>query len=87
MGRYRVQLASSASRELQKLPAKVVRRVFPELEALASNPRPQGCKKLQGGANEWRIRVGDYRIVYAIDDAEKIIDVARIAHRREVYKS
>ncbi len=48
-------------------------------------PRPGGCKKLKGGDNEWRIRVGDYRIVYEIDDTAKTVDVTPIAHRREVY--
>ena len=53
--------------------------------ALAETPRPRGCKKLQGGEKEYRIRVGDYRIVYMIDDRAKAVDITRIAHRREVY--
>jgi mRNA interferase RelE/StbE len=61
---YRVSLATSAGKELGNLPGSVVRRIVPRLEALAATPRPPGCKKLRGGANEWRIRVGDYRIVY-----------------------
>ena len=69
------------------LPSKVVARIMPRLEHLAGAPRPPGCKKLKGGDNEWRIRVGDYRIVYEVDDAAKTVDVlTRIAHRREVYK-
>jgi mRNA interferase RelE/StbE len=60
-------------------------RIMPRLERLAGAPRPPGCKKLRGGDNEWRIRVGDYRVVYVIDDVAKTIDVTRIAHRREVY--
>jgi mRNA interferase RelE/StbE len=55
------------------------------LEGLASAPQPPGCRKLKGGDNEWRIRVGDYRIVYEIDDEAKTVDVTRIAHRREAY--
>jgi mRNA interferase RelE/StbE len=61
---YRVELTASATKELKKLPNQIVERVFPRLENLASNPRPSGCKKLQGGDREWRIRVGDYRVVY-----------------------
>jgi mRNA interferase RelE/StbE len=57
----------------------------PRLERLASAPRPPGCKKLKGGDKEWRIRVGDYRLVYVIDDDARKVDVTRIAHRREVY--
>lgn len=70
---------------MHRLPANVVARIVPRLEGLASEPRPQGCKKLKGGDNEFRIRIGDYRAVYEIDDAAKTVDVTRIAHRREVY--
>jgi len=59
---------------------------MPHLEKLEASPRPPGCKKLKGADKEWRIRVGDYRIVYEIDDAAKTVDVTRIAHRREVYQ-
>jgi mRNA interferase RelE/StbE len=83
---YRVALTASAEKELHRLPAKVVARIMPRLEHLASAPRPAGCKKLKGGDKEWRIRVGDYRIVYVIDDTARTVDVTRIAHRREVYE-
>jgi mRNA interferase RelE/StbE len=86
VNRYRVALTTSAEKELRGLPVKVVARVVPRLENLASAPRPPGCKKLRGGDKEWRIRVGDYRIVYVVDDAAKTVDVTRIAHRREVYE-
>jgi mRNA interferase RelE/StbE len=56
------------------------------VERLASVPRPPGCKKLKGGDKQWRIRVGNYRIVYEVDDVAKTVDVTRIAHRREVYE-
>jgi mRNA interferase RelE/StbE len=82
---YRVALTGSAEKELYGLPSKVVARIVPRLQNLAAIPRPPGCKKLKGGDNEWRIRVGDYRIVYEIDDRAKTVDVTRIAHRREVY--
>jgi mRNA interferase RelE/StbE len=83
---YRVALAASAERELRSLPAKAIARIVTRLERLAAVQRPAGCKKLKGGHNEWRIRVGDYRFVYEIDDAAKTVNVTRIAHRREVYK-
>jgi len=82
---YRVALASSAEKELNKLPGQMVARIVPRLENLASNPRPSGCKKLKGGDHEWRIRVGDYRVVYTIDDAKLRVEVTRIRHRSEVY--
>lgn len=56
------------------------------MENLASNPRPAGCKKLQGGDREWRIRVGDYRIVYTVDDSKLLVEVTRIRHRSQVYE-
>ena len=86
MNSYRVALTSSAEKELHGLPKKVIARMIPRLEHLESVPRPPGCKKLKGGDNEWRIRVGDYRIVYVIDDAARTVDVTRIAHRRDVYE-
>ena len=85
MARYRVELKPSARKELTRLPAQLIARIVPSLENLASNPRPPGCKKLQGGENEWRIRVGDYRVVYMIDDANRLVEVTRIRHRSEVY--
>jgi len=61
-------------------------RIMPRIEQLASNPRPMGCKKLQGGSREWRIRIGDYRVVYTIDDARSLVEVTRIRHRSDVYE-
>jgi mRNA interferase RelE/StbE len=83
---YRVVLTSSASKELKELSAQLNARIVPRLENLADNPRPPGCKKLRGGDKEWRIRVGDYRVVYTIDGAKSLVEVTRIRHRSEVYK-
>ena len=58
MGKYEVELKPSARKELEKLPGKMIQRIFPKLEALEDEPRPDGCKKLKGGQQEWRIRVG-----------------------------
>jgi len=77
-GTYDVALTSSAG--------QLIARIVARLESLASNPRPAGCKKLQGGNRECRIRVGDYRVVYTIDDAELLVEVTRIRHRSEVYE-
>jgi len=82
---YRVTLTSSADRELRSLPAQIVARIWPRIERLAVVPRPPGCKKLKTGDKQWRIRVGDYRLVYEIEDKAKTVDVTRVAHRREVY--
>ena len=86
MARYSVELKPSARKELDCLSSKLNERIFPRLENLASNPKPPGCKELKGGDNEWRIRVGDYRIVYTIDDEKSLVGVTRIRHRSEVYE-
>ena len=86
MASYRVAFTSSAAKELKKLSSELVARIAPRLENLATNPRPPGCKKLQGGDREWRIRIGDYRVVYIIDDAKLLVEVTRIRHRSEVYE-
>jgi mRNA interferase RelE/StbE len=77
----------SARRELEALPDIVLDRAVRKIESLGVLPRPSGCKKLKGHKDQWRIRVGDWRIVYIIDDAAKMVRVTRIAHRSEVYDS
>jgi mRNA interferase RelE/StbE len=86
VGKYSVELKPSARKELERLSEKLIERIFPKLEALEDEPRPAGCKKLKGGRDEWRIRVGDYRVVYAIDDVKVRVSVTRIRHRSEVYE-
>jgi mRNA interferase RelE/StbE len=83
---YRVLLERSAERDLGRLSVEVHDRVIVAIQALANNPRPPGCRKLVGGKNDWRIRVGDYRVVYEIADAIRIVRVNRVRHRREVYR-
>ncbi len=85
MASYRVALTSSAAKELKRLSGQLIARIVPRLENLGSNPRPPGCKKLKGGDKEWRVRVGDYRVVYTIDDQKLLVEVTRIRHRRDVY--
>ncbi len=85
MASYHVALTSSAAKELKRLSGQLIARIVPRLENLASNPRPPGCKKLKGGDKEWRVRVGDYRVVYTIDDQKLLVEVTRIRHRRDVY--
>ena len=83
---YTVTFKASALKQAEKLPKDLARRVLDAASALASNPRPHGCTKLAGSSGFWRIRVGDYRIVYLIDDANRGVDVRIIANRREVYR-
>ena len=86
MASYDVALTASAAKELKKLPAQLIARIVPRLESLAANPRPPGCKKMQGGDREWRIRIGDYRTVYTVDDTKLLVEVTRIRHRSGVYE-
>ena len=86
MADYLVALTTSAAKELSKLPSPLVARIVPRPEALARTPRPPGCKKLWGGDNEWRIRIGNYRAVYTIDDLTHEVEVTRVAHRNDVYE-
>jgi len=86
MANYQVLLTTSAEKELKRLPRQMVARIISRLEHLATDPRPPGCKKLKGGDREWRIRVGDYRTVYTIDDAKSLVEATRIRHRSEVYE-
>ena len=83
---YAVQLAKSAAKELRALDAPLFRRILAKIEALAGDPRPSGCKKLVGGGDNWRIRIGDYRVLYSIDDMTRVIDVSAVRHRSEAYK-
>jgi mRNA interferase RelE/StbE len=61
-------------------------RVIAKIEELATEPRPAGCRKLQGKSGLWRLRVGDYRVVYTVDDTQRLVDVVAVRHRREVYR-
>jgi mRNA interferase RelE/StbE len=81
-----VSLTRAAERALVRLPRKVIERIDGHLGALADAPRPPGCKKLEGEANLYRVRVGEYRVVYRVDDRARTVDVVAIGHRRDVYR-
>jgi mRNA interferase RelE/StbE len=86
MPEYAVNFRRSAEKDLRRLDATVRPRVMRAVEALAGEPRPPGCRKLEGGEDAYRIRVGDYRVIYTVDDAVFVVAVERIRHRREVYR-
>jgi mRNA interferase RelE/StbE len=86
MNEYSLTFARSARKELESLPNSVVIRIFSKIESLAAEPRPNNCRKLQGFTNLWRIRIGDYRVIYSIDDNAKIVDIITVRHRREAYE-
>jgi mRNA interferase RelE/StbE len=84
--RYHVTLAPAADRQLRKLPISVQVQIVRALETLEANPRPRGVVKRQGEDALFRIRVGDWRIVYQIQDDRLMVLVVRIGHRRDVYR-
>ena len=83
---YQITYARSALKSLRKLDRSTAQRILGAIDLLTTNPRPPGCKQLKGGAGEMRIRVGDYRVIYEVIDAEVVILVLSIGHRREVYR-
>lgn len=82
---YRVDFTTAAARQVKKLPRPARDRVLDAVDDLGENPRPHGAKKLVGEDTAWRIRVGDYRVIYDIFDEELTVTVIRAAHRREVH--
>ena len=86
MAKYKIEFARSARKELLALDPTMANRVVAQIEALADNPRPLGCKKLKGSGQLWRIRCGDWRVVYAIDDAATSVDISALRNRSDVYR-
>ena len=83
---YTVEFAASALREFKVLERAVQRRIATHIDELAGNPFPPGSKKLKGSPDHYRIRVGDYRVIYKVDGKRLVILVLKIGHRREVYR-
>src|SRR3970040_2214309 len=83
-GRYAVELAESARRDLKKVSPQVKEEILAAIEELADEPRPVGCRKVRG-ADAYRIRVGAYRVIYQVFDVRLVVMVVRVGHRREVY--
>jgi mRNA interferase RelE/StbE len=83
---YAIEFRPAARRDLAKLPRQMQRRISAKIDALAADPRPANCIKIAGIANSFRIRVGDYRVVYEIHDDRRLVIVFIVAHRRESYR-
>ncbi len=84
--RIEVEVAPAALRQLRKLDPPARRRVQAAIELLADQPRPPGATKLAGGDGEWRVRTGDYRIIYEIHDQALLVLVVAVGHRRDIYR-
>jgi mRNA interferase RelE/StbE len=80
---HEVRIGRSAAKEIESLPDTIIERVAAKIDSLAEQPRPTGCKKLRGADDLWRVRVGDYRIIYAVDDAAAVVEIRVIRHRKD----
>ena len=85
MASYNLRIKRDAEKEIRRLPKSDIKRIVTKILQLAEDPRPQGCEKLKGEEG-YRIRQGDYRIVYLINDADRLVQVITVGHRRDVYR-
>jgi mRNA interferase RelE/StbE len=83
---YHVVIPKSVAKQIIRLPQKIRVQVIKEVQALQNNPRPHGCIKLKGYQNEYRIRIGDYRVWYEVRDEESVVEILRCLNRKDVYR-
>lgn len=83
---YRLSVPRRVGKQIGGLQPRDRHRVDAAILALEEDPRPHGAEKLSGGTDEYRVRAGDYRVLYTVDDGEQLVEVLRVAHRREVYR-
>ena len=86
MAPYQLEVKQKAAKELARVRPDIGRRLLQSIESLASNPRPRQSHKLSESENSYRLRVGDYRVLYQIDDEAKLVSIFKVGHRREVYR-
>jgi len=86
MSRYRLVYAPTAAKELGKLPRNIAERILEAIRRLAMDSRPRGCKKLEGETAWYRIRVGNYRVIYTVSDEDLTVRILRVGHRKDVYR-
>jgi mRNA interferase RelE/StbE len=84
--RYSITVSRSAGRDLDRLDRTVLSRVAAAIDALSLDPRPPGCRKLVDRAGTWRVRVGDWRVLYEMDDAARLVRIVAVRHRSKAYE-
>ncbi len=84
MENYNIKIKKSASKEIAKLPQIILKRILSKIQALSSEPRLSGCKKLSAD-EKYRVRVGNYRILYSIEDEKLIVFIVKVGHRKDIY--
>ena len=85
-GRYRIEFAPAAVRQFRELAGPIRRRIQSKIDSLGDEPRPHGCEKLEGADDLYRVRVGDWRIIYQIGDRQLLVLIVKIGNRRDVYR-
>lgn len=83
---YTIQIRKKALKEIKLIPTPNKEKIIKAINELSNNPRPVGCKKLKGDEELYRIRIGDYRVIYNIEDKIKIVEITRAGHRKDIYK-
>jgi mRNA interferase RelE/StbE len=83
---HEIYIERRAERDLKRVSAGEFDRIIRAIRALAREPRPKGCRKIEGSKSDWRIRIGDYRVIYEIDDGAQAVRIMRVRHRSEVYR-
>lgn len=83
---YTIEIKQSAKKELAQLPKHIAEKIIRQIRGLANNPKPKGYKKMVGTENAYRIRMGNYRVIYSIFNQQLVIQVIKIGHRKDVYK-
>jgi mRNA interferase RelE/StbE len=83
---YTVSVSRSAQKEIRDFEASIRKRVIGSIGSLALNPRPPGCRKLVGATNRWRVRIGDYRVIFSIDDEKRTVEIIAARHRSKAYE-
>jgi mRNA interferase RelE/StbE len=86
LSQYLVVIAPTAKKEMTRLPKKMLERIVKAIDSLADDPRPHGCLKLEGHENRYRIRVGDYRVIYSLEDDVLRVLIIRVRHRKDAYR-
>jgi mRNA interferase RelE/StbE len=84
---YSIEYAPAALRQLKKLPSQFIKGILRKIEVLSEDPESGKVKKLTGTVNEYRLRVGNHRVIYVVDDSRSAIIVTKVAHRRDIYRN
>lgn len=86
MDSYKIEWKQSAKKELRKLEKTAIPRIIKVVEDLSLDPHPVGCRKLQGSERLYRVRVGDYRVVYSVENEVLLVEIIRVRHRKDIYR-